>query len=268
MLFSIVGADYAILTSKVTYSIKSNSTPSSVRWYKNDKEVVQYQGEDPLNLELYDVGYPAAGTYYAIVGFNGEEYKTNEITLVIGEVERKVECFIKSRELIEANIGDKISLAPYCHTEPSDAIRTSVWMHNGNQISQDEYISFDIKDESAFGVYELKTTAWAYGSYEPYEGTLLLEIKQSNEKDCPIIYIHSLLPARNIGFIRIGWWVYDEILKSIEDGVRWENDPFNSRFKYNCELARLSWGFKNYADLEVQESRNGYIYGRKDLIGA
>lgn len=142
MLFSIVGADYAVLASKVTYSIESDSTPTSVKWYKDDKEVVQYPGEDIMTLNLFDVGYPAAGTFYAIVTFNGDEYKTNEITLVIGETERKVECFINSRKVIEANIGEEVSLAPYCRTVPFNANRSSIWMHNGEQISQDEYISF------------------------------------------------------------------------------------------------------------------------------
>lgn len=266
MLFSIVGADYAILASKVTYSVESNLTPTSVKWYKNDKEVVQYPGEDMMTLILYDVGYPAAGVFYAIAIFDGEEYKSNEITLEIGESERKVECFVKSRNLIEANIGDEISLAPYCHTVPSSANRSSVWIHNGEQISKDEYISFEIKSESDFGLYELQTEAWAYGSYKPYEGATFLEIKQSEEKVCPFIYLHDLMPGRNAGFIRIGWWVYDEILKANDDGFKWEDDPFNERFKYNCELARLSSGFKSYPDIEVQESRNGYIYGKKELI--
>lgn len=266
MLFSIVGADYAILASKVTYSIESDSVPTSVKWYKNDREVVQYPGEDMMTLKLYDVGYPAAGVFYAVAVFNGEEYKSNEITLEIGETERKVECFVKSRKVIEANVGDEISLAPYCHTVPSSANRSSVWIHNGEQISEDEYISFEIESPSDFGLYELQTQAWAYGSYEPYEGKTLLEIKQSSENLCPFIYIHDLNPARNAGFIRIGWWVYDEILKAVDDGFKWEDDPFNERFKYNCELSRLAWGFKNYPNLEVQESRNGYIYGREKLL--
>lgn len=70
------------------------------------------------------------------------------------------------------------------------------------------------------------------------------------------------------GFIQIGWWVFDEILSAVADGFKWEQDPFNERFKYKCEVAKLAWGFENYPDLEVQESRNGYIYGKEILLGA
>lgn len=264
-MISIVGADYAIVGSQVTYFIQGEA--EKVKWYKNDKEVVLYPGEDPLKLNLFDVDYPAAGTYYAIVEKDGQEVKTNEITLVIGTEERKVKCHVSSRTEIEAQLGDEISLAPHCHTEPPSAVRECAWYHKGVKISDDEFISFEIEDNSQFGDYLLKTEAWAYGSYEPYSGTTTLRILEANNQECPFIYIHDLMPARNAGFIQIGWWVYDEIISALKDGFKWEEKPFDERFKYKCELANLAWGFSHYGDLEVQESRNGYIYGRKELIG-
>lgn len=265
-MITIVGADYAILGSKVTYYVNSETVPTLVKWYKNDTEVVQYQGEDFMSLNLFDVGYPAAGDFYAVVTIDGEEYKTNHITLVIGTEERKVECFVKSRSIIAAKPGEEIALAPYCHTVPSNANRTSVWLHKGKEISTDEFINFKIESDEDYGLYELKTEAWAYGSYLPYSGETLLEIIPS-ENLCPFIYIHDLNPGRDAGFIQIGYWVFDEIIKALDDKFKWQDDPFNSRFKYKCEIAKLAWGFAHYPNLEIQESRNGYIYGN-ELLGA
>lgn len=100
---------------------------------------------------------------------------------------------------------------------------------------------------------------------------LVIAPKGSFEGECPIIYIHDLNPSyhgggRNRGYIWVGYWVIDEIYDALIEGFDWTTDPYNPRFTYKCEIANLASGFSRYPDMDVQESRNGYILTKKDLI--
>ena len=75
-------------------------------------------------------------------------------------------------------------------------------------------------------------------------------------------YVHDLNPGRDKGFVWLGWWVMDEIF---DDGFDWIADPENERFTYKLDMKTLATAFKAWPDLEVQESRHGYILGRSDL---
>lgn len=161
----ILGPDKALLGKDITYSVDVASY-TSIEWYKDGNKISLLPNEDPMHLNLYDIGYMASGTYWAIV----DGTKSNEIILSV--VEKLAE--------------------QYC-------------------------------------------------------------------------YIHPI-PWRRCGYIWIGWWVFDEIVEANADGFDWMSDPMNERFKYPKDISTLAWGFENYGDLEVQESRNGYIYCRDELV--
>lgn len=160
----IIGPTKALLGKDVKFDVEVDSY-TSIKWYKNGNEIQLMESEDPKHLNLYDIGYMAAGTYWAVV----DGVKSNEIAFTV--VDKLVE---------------------------------------------------------------------------------------------PFYYIHPI-PWRKCGYIWVGWWVFDEIKQAIEDGFDWVSDPTNERFKYPKELSTLAWGFDNYDDLEMQESRNGYIYCKDDL---
>lgn len=78
------------------------------------------------------------------------------------------------------------------------------------------------------------------------------------------MYIHPL-PWRNTGFMYLGWWILNEIQKAKELGLDWKTEF--DKLEYSDSLETLSIMFSNYDEVEVQESRNGYILG-KDAIEA
>lgn len=271
--FKIHGPRYGLVGENLQFDVSEVELPMGVSpadlviiWHKDGSVVPQYPGENQLELDLWDVDYPTEGNYFAVATAGEYNARSNVIYLEIGTEMRNVYVRVESRHLIEASIGDVVSFAPRCITTPDYAHRECIWYHNGSSLGPDEYISVPINTDAAFGEYDLHTTAWAHGGYNPFSTVTKLEIVEKRDTiACKPIYIHNLNPGRDKGYVWIGWWVFDEIIDAVIDGFDWMADPFNSRFKYKCEIANLVDGFNKWPDLEVQESRDGYIYSKADL---
>lgn len=75
-------------------------------------------------------------------------------------------------------------------------------------------------------------------------------------------YVHPL-PWRDSAFIQVGWWVIDEIHRAGQLGVDWKLAP--DPLRYKRELLTLAKMFEDYEKVEVQESRNGYVWGKEQV---
>ncbi|EFW4203926.1 hypothetical protein FOY50_00360 [Shigella flexneri] len=75
-------------------------------------------------------------------------------------------------------------------------------------------------------------------------------------------YVHPL-PHRTSAYIWCGWWVMDEIQKMTEEGKDWKIDDPDS--KYYLHRYTLQKMMKDYPEVDVQESRNGYIIHKTAL---
>lgn len=278
--FKIQGAHYAVVGEKyVNYYVDVIDLPAGVdpagvkiTWYKNGVIMPLYPWEDQMDWYLQDVGYPAAGEYYAIAEVDGFVARSNTIELEIGAHYREIKLTVNSRTRVEAEIGDIVTFVPECLVQPDFILRDCVWTKGGVQLGEDEFISVPINSDDDYGVYNLHTTAYSRSGYIPINQVNPLEIVKPGTYDgvCPFIYLHdlngiSLGGGRNKGYIWMGWWVIDEVMAAVKDQFNWVEDPYNGRFRYQCEIARMAEGFKKYGDLEVQESRHGYILNKHDL---
>lgn len=275
--FRIHGPRYAVLSQTIWYEISEIELPMGIgpsdvkiQWYKNNIPIDLLPEENQFKLDLYDIGYPAEGIYSAraTIISTGDTSLSNSIQLEIGEEYKQCSVSIQSRSIVKAGIGDTVSFAPVCVAYPDYAHRECVWFHKGKQLGPDEYIDVKIESDSDYGEYVLQTKVWAHGGWKEADVNTYLEIIPKGDSNlvCEPKYIHDLNPARNAGFIWVGWWVIDEIIKANKDGFDWFADPMNSRFKYPCDIGNLVRGFNKWPDLEIQESRNGYILGRNDLL--
>lgn len=273
--YAIVGDPYVNYTVEVI-NLPGNMTRADVeiKWYKNGIEMPLFDWEDPLDIYLYDVGFPAAGTYYAVASVGQYVARSNEITLEIGTQYRQIKLTVNSRTRVEAEIGDIVTFAPVCSVTPSYVFRECMWVRNGVRLGEDEYISVPIQSESDYGTYMLMTRAYTQNGYTPAYQDNPLEIVPpgSFSGECPLIYTHDLNDyelghggGRDRGYIWVGWWVMDEIVEAMIEGFKWFEDPHNSRFKYPCEIAAIAAGFNRWPDMEIQESRHGYILNKRDL---
>lgn len=268
----IHGPRYAVSGQTIYYDISDLIIPDDVqlsdvviKWFKNDIEVKQYEDESQNQLDLYSVDKPAEGDYYAILSVDSKNIhiKSNIISLEIGTEWRVVEFDIDGVNDTVANIGDNLTIIANVISNTECFHSSCKWVKDGTIVSDNEKLEIVIGNDTV-GEYTAIVTGQAHGGYT--ESTIEKSVSIQLQTTCRLIYIHDLRPARNTGFIQIGWWVHDEIIKAKYDNFAWQEDPFNSRFLYKCELAALSKGFSDYSDLEVQESRHGYILYRKDLI--
>ena len=93
-------------------------------------------------------------------------------------------------------------------------------------------------------------------------GQVQVTDKVAPEPEGELPYVHPL-PHRTSAYIWCGWWVMDEIQKMTEEGKDWKTDDQDS--KYYLHRYTLQKMMKDYPEVDVQESRNGYIIHKTAL---
>lgn len=94
------------------------------------------------------------------------------------------------------------------------------------------------------------------------EGQVQVTDKVAPEPEGELPYVHPL-PHRTSAYIWCGWWVMDEIQKMAEEGKDWKTEDPDS--KYYLHRYTLQKMMKDYPEVDVQESRNGYIVHKTAL---
>ncbi len=94
------------------------------------------------------------------------------------------------------------------------------------------------------------------------EGQVQVTDKVAPEPEGELPYVHPL-PHRTSAYIWCGWWVMDEIQKMAEEGKDWKTEDPDS--KYYLHRYTLQKMMKDYPEVDVQESRNGYIIHKTAL---
>lgn len=93
-------------------------------------------------------------------------------------------------------------------------------------------------------------------------GQVQVTDKVAPEPEGELPYVHPL-PHRTSAYIWCGWWVMDEIQKMTEEGKDWKTDDPDS--KYYLHRYTLQKMMQDYPEVDVQESRNGYIIHKTAL---
>ncbi|QQM14345.1 capsid and scaffold protein [Klebsiella phage vB_KpnM_17-11] len=93
-------------------------------------------------------------------------------------------------------------------------------------------------------------------------GDVTITKRVAPEPDGELPYIHPL-PFRGTAYIWCGWWVMDEIQRMTVEGKDWKlDDPDSDYYLHRYALAKM---LDDYPEVDVQESRNGYIVHRTAL---
>lgn len=271
---TISGPDYQKYHTTFSYTAsitELGQTIVYIKWYKNGVEITAFSGKRILTL--YDAEAPAAGKYTCKVQFSNGPVTTtvtsDPITLEMGPDNRDIEVAIKNIEPeVEVSKGESLTLSPTVTTKPNVNTKMT-WVKDNKVIATTQKLVLPIKSRDDQGIYTFSVLAQAAsGSYNPAIADYKIEVKVALDPynyDTDI-YIHDLNPARNKGFIQVGWWVIDEINSAVKSGIKWNENPDDNKFKYNQYLNTLAKGFIKWPDLEVQGTRDGYILGRAQLI--
>ncbi|QDH49239.1 capsid vertex protein [Pantoea phage Phynn] len=281
---TISGPHYQIYHS--SFSLTANhfvaAFPGSTflyEWTRNGVTVAKRYGEKGTDvLTLTDAEAPAAGSYRVKVTIayanTTSSSQSDPFILEMGPDYRDTEIKIDNLPpKVEVKPGDTLTLSPKISSFPAAQETEYRWEKDDLPIIGDgSELSVPITGPSEKGRYSLFVIARpdpAAGSYRAAETAYHVDVEVDLEpyNDNVDYHIHDLRPTRNRGFLYMGYWVIDEIMKAKSEGFEWQKDPTNERFIYKKGVSTLAKGFIEWEDLEVMESRNGYILGRIDLMG-
>ena len=106
---------------------------------------------------------------------------------------------------------------------------------------------------------------------EHHSNMVIVRMAPVPPASCPEIPVNDLnaLPdmkgGRDSCYMWAGWWIIDEIKRAKAEGIDWKN-PFNNNLKYPCQISKISELLNGYDNVDIQESRNGYILHKEDFI--
>ena len=168
-------------------------------------------------------------------------------------------------ESITTEQGSEASFKANVIGAPGGATGVYSWTKDGSPVEgSTSTLAIDTSDigSQVIGVSVVVSAA----DYNPVTvtktGNVTVTAKVAPAPKGELPYVHPL-PHRTSAYIWCGWWVMDEIQKMTEEGKDWKTDDPDS--KYYLHRYTLQKMIKDYPEVDVQESRNGYIIHKTAL---
>ncbi|ENJ5622408.1 hypothetical protein AB1O15_000226 [Shigella flexneri] len=168
-------------------------------------------------------------------------------------------------ESIMTEQGSEASFKANVIGAPGGATGVYSWTKDGSPVEgSTSTLAIDTSDigSQVIGVSVVVSAA----DYNPVTvtktGNVTVTAKVAPEPEGELPYVHPL-PHRTSAYIWCGWWVMDEIQKMTEEGKDWKTEDPDS--KYYLHRYTLQKMMKDYPEVDVQESRNGYIIHKTAL---
>ena len=189
-----------------------------------------------------------------------------ETTLTVNNKTMPAITLTLSPTSVSKEIGQSQVVTADVTGAPSGASIAYVWKRGSSVISGQTGKTITVT-ESAEANYTLNCEVTVSAAdYTPATATKGVEVvftkKVAPEPDGELPYIHPL-PFRGTAYIWCGWWVMDEIQRMTVEGKDWKlDDPDSDYYLHRYTLAKM---LDDYPEVDVQESRNGYIVHRTAL---
>lgn len=189
-----------------------------------------------------------------------------ETTLTVNNKTMPAITLTLSPTSVSKEIGQSQVVTADVTGAPAGASIAYVWKRGADVIDGQTAKTITVT-ESAEANYTLNCEVTVSASdYNPATATKGVEVvftkKVAPEPDGELPYIHPL-PFRGTAYIWCGWWVMDEIQRMTVEGKDWKlDDPDSDYYLHRYTLAKM---LDDYPEVDVQESRNGYIVHRTAL---
>lgn len=189
-----------------------------------------------------------------------------ETTLTVNNKTMPAITLTLSPTSVSKEIGQSQVVTADVTGAPAGASIAYVWKRGADVIDGQTGKTITVT-ESAEANYTLNCEVTVSASdYNPATATKGVEVvftkKVAPEPDGELPYIHPL-PFRGTAYIWCGWWVMDEIQRMTVEGKDWKlDDPDSDYYLHRYTLAKM---LDDYPEVDVQESRNGYIVHRTAL---
>lgn len=258
-----------VIGTAVEFTAALASQPSGAsatyQWYVDDSQI----GEETNTTFSYTPTTSGVKRIKCVAQVTATDYDAKEVT------SNEVSLTVNKKTM-----NPQVTLTPPSINVQQDALAT--FTANVTDAPEEAQIAYSWKKDSSpvegsTNVYTVDTssvgsqtievtatvTATDYDSKTiTAEGQVQVTDKVAPEPEGELPYVHPL-PHRTSAYIWCGWWVMDEIQKMTEEGKDWKTEDPDS--KYYLHRYTLQKMMKDYPEVDVQESRNGYIIHKTAL---
>lgn len=196
--------------------------------------------------------------------YNEKEVTSNEVSLTVNKKTMNPQVTLTPPS-INVQQDASATFTANVTDAPEEAQIEYSWKKDSSPV--EESTNVYTVDTSSIGSQTIEVTATVTATdYDSKtitaEGQVQVTDKVAPEPEGELPYVHPL-PHRTSAYIWCGWWVMDEIQKMTEEGKDWKTEDPDS--KYYLHRYTLQKMMKDYPEVDVQESRNGYIIHKTAL---
>ncbi|EPS3066466.1 hypothetical protein ACVDNN_000261 [Shigella sonnei] len=196
--------------------------------------------------------------------YDAKEVTSNEVSLTVNKKTMNPQVTLTPPS-INVQQDASATFTANVTDAPEEAQITYSWKKDSSPVEGSTNVY--TVDTSSIGSQTIEVTATVTATdYDSKtitaEGQVQVTDKVAPEPEGELPYVHPL-PHRTSAYIWCGWWVMDEIQKMTEEGKDWKIDDPDS--KYYLHRYTLQKMMKDYPEVDVQESRNGYIIHKTAL---
>ncbi|EPV9741405.1 hypothetical protein ACWBB6_000808 [Escherichia coli] len=196
--------------------------------------------------------------------YNEKEVTSNEVSLTVNKKTMNPQVTLTPPS-INVQQDASATFTANVTDAPEEAQITYSWKKDSSPVEGSTNVY--TVDTSSIGSQTIEVTATVTAAdYDSKtitaEGQVQVTDKVAPEPEGELPYVHPL-PHRSSAYIWCGWWVMDEIQKMTEEGKDWKTEDPDS--KYYLHRYTLQKMMKDYPEVDVQESRNGYIIHKTAL---
>lgn len=196
--------------------------------------------------------------------YNAKEVTSNEVSLTVNKKTMNPQITLTPPS-INVQQDASATFTANVTDAPEEAQITYSWKKDSSPVEGSTNVY--TVDTSSIGSQTIEVTAIVTATdYDSKtvtaEGQVQVTDKVAPEPEGELPYVHPL-PHRTSAYIWCGWWVMDEIQKMTEEGKDWKTEDPDS--KYYLHRYTLQKMMKDYPEVDVQESRNGYIIHKTAL---
>lgn len=261
--------DAGVIGTPVQFTAALASQPSGAnatyQWYVDDSPV------DEATSATFNYTPTTSGVkrikcvaQVTAENYNEKEVTSNEVSLTVNKKTMNPQVTLTPPSI---NVQQDASATFTANVTgaPEEAQITYSWKKDSSPVEGSTNVY--TVDTSSVGSQTIEVTAIVTATdYDSKtitaEGQVQVTDKVAPEPEGELPYVHPL-PHRTSAYIWCGWWVMDEIQKMTEEGKDWKTDDPDS--KYYLHRYTLQKMMKDCPEVDVQESRNGYIIHKTAL---
>lgn len=238
---------------------------ATYQWYVDDS-LVDGETTTTFNYTPTTVGAKTVKCVAQVTAenYNEKEVTSNEVSLTVNKKTMNPQVTLTPPS-INVQQDASATFTANVTDAPEEAQIEYSWKKDSSPVEGSTNVY--TVDTSSIGSQTIEVTATVTATdYDSKtitaEGQVQVTDKVAPEPEGELPYVHPL-PHRTSAYIWCGWWVMDEIQKMTEEGKDWKTEDPDS--KYYLHRYTLQKMMKDYPEVDVQESRNGYIIHKTAL---